>query len=82
MAVCLRSVLDPSAAKLIISSGGIDENESAMILRNDGIMVGGELVGDRAVEDVIASLFENNGVTFLHARTATLGCYIARIERA
>ena len=48
----------------------------------DGIMVGGELVGDRAVEDVIASLFENNEVKFLHARTATVGCYIARIERA
>jgi hypothetical protein len=45
-------------------------------------MVGGELVGDRAVEDVIASLFENTEVKFLHARTATVGCYIARIERA
>jgi Protein of unknown function (DUF1203). len=49
---------------------------------DDGIMVGGELVGDRAVEDVIVNLFENTEVKFLHARTATVGCYIARIERA
>jgi hypothetical protein len=58
---------------------------SPIVLRcyaDDGIMVGGELVGDRAVEAVIASLFENTEVRFLHARSATVGCYIARIERA
>ena len=49
---------------------------------DDGIMVGGELVRDRAVEEVIANLFENTEVKFLHARTATVGCFIARIERA
>jgi hypothetical protein len=48
----------------------------------DGIMVGGELVGERPVEKVIASLFENQEVKYLHARTATVGCFIARIERA
>ena len=45
-------------------------------------LVGGEFVGDRAVEDVIATLFESREVDYLHARTATVGCYIARIERA
>jgi hypothetical protein len=49
---------------------------------HDGIMVGGELVGDRPVEDVIQTLFENSNVSYLHARTASVGCYIARIERA
>jgi Protein of unknown function (DUF1203) len=49
---------------------------------HDGIMVGGELVGDRPVEQVIGSLFEDPNVKYLHARTASVGCYIARIERA
>src|SRR4030095_10764711 len=44
-----------------------------------GIMVNGELVGDRPVEDVIATLFEDPEVKYLHARTASVGCYIARI---
>jgi len=48
----------------------------------DGLMIGAELVGDRAVEQVIESLFENPEVRYLHARTASVGCYIARIERA
>ena len=47
-----------------------------------GNLIGGELVGDRAVEDVIANLFESREVNYLHARTATVGCYIARIDRA
>lgn len=46
-----------------------------------GILVDGVLVGDRPVEDVIESLFRNSEVKYLHARTATVGCYIARIER-
>ena len=48
----------------------------------DGMMLDGELVGHRPVEEVIESLFENTDVKCLHARTATVGCYIARIERA
>ena len=48
---------------------------------DDGMMVGGELVGDRPVEEVIESLFSDTDVEYLHARTATVGCYIARIER-
>ena len=49
---------------------------------DDGMMVGGELVGDRPVEEVINSLFAESEIKYLHARTATVGCYIARIERA
>jgi hypothetical protein len=48
----------------------------------DGVMMGGELVGNRPVEEVIESLFENPDVQYLHARTATVGCFIARIEKA
>jgi Protein of unknown function (DUF1203) len=47
-----------------------------------GLMVGGELVGDRLVEEVIVSLFGDPDVAFLHARTATVGCFIAQIDRA
>jgi hypothetical protein len=48
----------------------------------DGRMVDGELVGDRPVEEVIGSLFQDSEVKYLHARTASVGCFIARIERA
>ena len=48
----------------------------------DGMMIDAELVGDRAVEEVIRRLFKKPEVRYLHARTASLGCYIARIERA
>lgn len=47
----------------------------------DGRMVNGELVGDRPVEEVIENLFLDPQVRYLHARTATVGCFIARIER-
>src|SRR4030095_15735861 len=48
---------------------------------DDGMMVDGELVGDRPVEEVIDMLFERPEVKYLHARTASVGCFIARIER-
>lgn len=48
----------------------------------DGSLVGGDLVGERNVEDVIAKAFEDAQVKYLHARTATVGCFIARIERS
>lgn len=47
----------------------------------DGNMIGGELVGERPVEEVIASLFDDAEVEYLHARSATVGCFIARVER-
>src|SRR5207237_10426371 len=49
---------------------------------SDGMMIDGELVGQRPVEEVIEELFENSQINYLHARTASVGCYIARIERA
>lgn len=48
----------------------------------DGRMIDGELVGERSVEEVIESLFEKPEVKYLHARTASVGCFIARIERS
>src|SRR5947208_2076547 len=47
----------------------------------DGMMIDAELVGDREVEEVIRRLFKKPEVRYLHVRTASLGCYIARIER-
>lgn len=49
---------------------------------DDGMMVGGQLVGERPVEEVIDSMFDKSEVKYLHARTASVGCYIARVERA
>ena len=40
------------------------------------------LVGPRRVEDVIAELFENPRVSYLHARNSEYGCFMFRIERA
>jgi hypothetical protein len=48
---------------------------------DDGVMVNGELVGERSVEAAINELFADPLVKYLHARTATVGCFIARIER-
>jgi hypothetical protein len=48
----------------------------------DATMIHGELVGQRPVENVIDKLFQNPRIKYLHARTASVGCYIARIERA
>jgi hypothetical protein len=49
---------------------------------SDGMMIDGELVQQRPVESVIEKLFQNPRIKYLHARTASVGCYIARIERA
>jgi hypothetical protein len=48
---------------------------------SDGMMIDGELVGQRPVEEVIETKFKNPKIRYLHARTASVGCYIARIER-
>ena len=39
-------------------------------------------VGNRPVEEAIASLFENPHVSYLHARNSTYGCFMFRIDRA
>jgi hypothetical protein len=48
---------------------------------SDGMMIDGVLVEQRPVEGVIEKLFENPRIKYLQARTASVGCYIARIER-
>src|SRR4029453_291051 len=40
----------------------------------DGMMVGGELVGQRPIEEVIRSLFDDPNVRYLNARPAPVGC--------
>jgi hypothetical protein len=39
-------------------------------------------VGDATPEEVIRDLFTNPAITFLHARNATYGCYMFKLERA
>jgi hypothetical protein len=38
-------------------------------------------VGNQPVEQVIAWLFENTRVSYLHARNSTYGCFMFRIDR-
>jgi uncharacterized protein DUF1203 len=45
-------------------------------------IVDAEVVGDRRVEDVIASLIARPTVAYLHARNDAYGCYMFRIEPA
>ena len=49
-----------------------------------GTMIGAELVGlaaGRPVEEAIETLFEQSEIKYLHARTASVGCFIPRVER-
>jgi hypothetical protein len=41
-----------------------------------------KLVGERRVEEVIAELFENSCVAYIHARNSEYGCFMFRIDRA
>ncbi|MCX7292749.1 DUF1203 domain-containing protein [Janthinobacterium sp.] len=47
----------------------------------DGMMLDAEVVDGNAVEDVIAQLFDNTDVSYIHAHNAKRGCYAARIDR-
>ena len=50
---------------------------------DDQRMVFSELVGNRDVDEMIESIFEERtDVEFLHARNAEAGCFICTIERA
>lgn len=49
---------------------------------NERRMVHAELLGERNVEDLIESLFNNSDIEYIHARNAEPGCFIAKIERA
>jgi hypothetical protein len=44
-------------------------------------IVDAEVVGERQVERVIADLFENQAITYMHARNLAYGCFMFRIER-
>jgi hypothetical protein len=45
-------------------------------------IVGAAAVGDCIVEDVIAEMFEDASVAYLHARNLGYGCYMFRVDRA
>ena len=47
----------------------------------DGMMLDAEVVDGSAVESVIAQLFGNAQVSYLHVHNARRGCYAARIDR-
>ena len=48
----------------------------------DGMMIDAEVVDGAAVEPLIARLFANPDVSYIHAHNAKRGCYSGRIERA
>ncbi len=47
-----------------------------------GLMTAAEVVEGRDLERLIARLFEDVGVAYIHAHYARRGCYAARIDRA
>ena len=47
-----------------------------------GMMLDADVVDGAALEPVIARLFANPGVSYIHAHNAKRGCYAARIDRA
>ncbi|WP_406856148.1 DUF1203 domain-containing protein [Alsobacter sp. KACC 23698] len=47
-----------------------------------GMMLDADVVEGREVEPLIARLFENPAVAYLHAHNARRGCYSGRIDRA
>jgi hypothetical protein len=48
----------------------------------DGMMVDADVVDGAAVEPLIARLFANVDVIYIHAHNAKRGCYSGRIDRA
>jgi len=47
-----------------------------------GMMLAFELVGGRALEQAIETLFATPNAEYLHVHFAAPGCYAARVERA
>lgn len=47
----------------------------------DDLITAAEVVEGRDLEPMIARLFEDVGVTYIHAHYARRGCYAARIDR-
>lgn len=48
----------------------------------DGLMIDADLVDGRAVEALIARLFDDPAVAWLHVHYAKRGCYACRVDRA
>ncbi|PHV36480.1 hypothetical protein CSQ95_24140 [Janthinobacterium sp. BJB304] len=48
----------------------------------DGMMLDADVVEGTAIEAVIARLFGNADVSYIHVHNAKRGCYAARIDRA
>ena len=58
---------------------------SAVVLRaysSDDRILDAQVVGERGVETVIAELFANPAIAYLHARNLGYGCFMFRIDRA
>ena len=49
---------------------------------DDGMMLEADVVDGSQVETVIATMFGNPAVAYIHAHNARRGCYAARIDRA
>lgn len=47
-----------------------------------GMMLGAEVAEGRAIEPVIAQMFSNPEVSYIHVHNAKQGCYSGRIDRA
>jgi hypothetical protein len=48
----------------------------------DGMMIDADIAEGAAVEPLIARLFANPAVHYIHAHNAKRGCYAGRIDRA
>jgi hypothetical protein len=48
----------------------------------DGMMIDAEVAEGAAIEPLIARLFANPAVAYIHAHNAKRGCYSGRIDRA
>lgn len=47
----------------------------------NGMMLDADVVQGTAIETVIIKLFENPGISYIHAHHAKQGCYAGRIDR-
>jgi hypothetical protein len=48
----------------------------------EGMLIDADVADGTAAEPVIARLFDNHAVDYIHAHAARPGCYLARIDRA
>lgn len=72
-AVATVDVLPPALGRRLLSLRAFDEN---------GMMIAADIIDGAEANGLIAQLFENPQVAYLHAHYAKWGCYAARIDRA